>query len=110
MRTIAQLKTGNQMKTEGALQRYMKNQCSEFGILFHKVESRSARGFPDVFLAYDGRIVLVELKNPTGCGRLSKLQERCIGQLRSQGVIVLVVASKAEADAAVDLALLGLPC
>ena len=110
MGTKEKLKKGNQIEREGALQEYRKTQGSGFGILFHKVESRSARGFPDVFLAYDGRIVLVELKNPTGCGRLSKLQERCIGQLRSQGVIVLVVASKAEADAAVDLALLGLPC
>ena len=98
------------MKNESALHRYLKDFCDAQGITFHKLESRTARGFPDVFLAYDGRIVLVELKNPTGCGRLSKLQERCIGQLRSQGVIVLVVASKAEADAAVDLALLGLPC
>ena len=97
------------MKTEGALQRYMKNQCAKLGVLFHKVESKSARGFPDVFLVYDGRIVLVELKNPTGCGRLSKLQSRCIGQLRSQGVVVLVVASKEEADKALNL-VLGLPC
>ena len=51
----------------------------------------------------------MELKNPTGTGRLSKLQERCIGQLRSQGVVVLVVASKAEVDKAIDL-VLGVPC
>jgi len=97
------------MKTERGLQRYMKDQCGKLGILFHKVESKSARGFPDVFLAYDSRMVLVELKNPTGTGRLSKLQERCIGQLRSQGVVVLVVASKAEVDKAIDL-VLGVSC
>ena len=91
------------MKTERALQRYLKDQCTKLGVLFHKLESRTARGFPDVFMVYDGRVILVELKSPRGTGKLSKLQARCINNLRLQGLIVVVAASKAEVDKAIDL-------
>lgn len=50
-------------------------------------------GFPDVMLARYGRVVLVELKSPTGKGRVSKKQEREMARLKDAGVNVYVVDS-----------------
>ena len=81
------------MKTEKDLHRYLRTVARERGVLFHKLESKSARGFPDVMLAKGGKILFVELKSPSGTGRMSGLQKRCHVQMREAGLDVRVVDS-----------------
>ena len=95
------------MKTEKQLHNYLRGQCRAHGISFDKVESRSRRGFPDCFLAYKGRIRLVELKSPAGTGRLSALQKFVIKDLRAHGVWPSVADSKESVDDIIDLILQG---
>jgi hypothetical protein len=91
-----------QIKNELDLQNDLKRQCQLHGISFDKVESRSRRGFPDCFLVQDGRIMLVEVKTPTGKGRLSALQKVTIERLRHQGVNVKVLDSVDQVDAIIQ--------
>lgn len=86
------------MKTEKDLQNYLRKECIKRGVLYYKVQAVSQRGFPDCFLAYDGKTLLVELKSPAGTGRLSPLQITNINKLVKQKVWVEVVASVKEVD------------
>ena len=79
------------------MQDYLKKICKECGVFFTKLESKSARGFPDVMLAKNGKIVFVELKTPKKTGRLHGLQVKTIAQLTDAGVDVRVVDSKPTA-------------
>lgn len=80
------------MKTERDLQARLRTLCRLNGVSFDKVESRSRVGFPDCFLACRGRIILVELKSPSGRGRVSASQARVIASLRKSGVQVEVLS------------------
>ena len=51
-----------------------------------------------MLLAHKGQCVLVELKSPSGKGRLSKKQEREIGKLLKAGISVHVVDKIHEVD------------
>ena len=86
------------MITEAALQRYFKRQCKEHGIYWRKLTFEGRRGAPDTLIAIIGRAVFVELKSPTGKGKLSKLQEREIGHMRDAGLDVRVIQTKEEVD------------
>jgi len=58
-----------------------------------------------MFLARNGRIVLVELKSPTGRGRLSKKQGREIERLKNVRINVYVIDSyEGAADVIKNLA------
>jgi hypothetical protein len=67
-------------------------------IFCRKVQAVGHTGFPDLFLARMGRVALVELKSPTGKGRLSRKQEREIERLRGEGINVYVIDSKEGAE------------
>jgi hypothetical protein len=83
------------MTTEAKFQAYVCKKCSDYGILVYKFESPARRGVPDLLLVFPGgEIVFLELKNPAGTGRLSKLQLVEINRLRHQGATVYVVDSK----------------
>ena len=84
--------------SERNLQRYLIVSAELHDIFCRKVQAVGHVGFPDVFLARNGRIVLVELKSPTGKGRLSKKQEKEIERLRNEGINVYVIDSYAGAD------------
>jgi len=86
------------MQTEKNLHNYLKKQCALRGVSFDKVESRTRKGFPDVFLARGGRIVLVELKSPSGGGVVSDNQRNVIDDLSAHGVTCFVVSSAAVID------------
>ena len=74
-------------------------------IYCRKVVAVSRTGFPDIFLARHGRIVLVELKSPTGRGRLSKKQGREIERLKNVRINVYVIDSyEGAADVIKNLA------
>ncbi len=79
------------MASEKHLQNYLFKRADEHDIFCRKVSAEGHVGFPDAFLVCAGRIALVELKSPTGKGRLSKKQVREIERLREQGVNVYVV-------------------
>ena len=68
------------MKTEKDLFNYYKRQCSKKRVTCYKVQAEHVNGWPDLFLAYRGRVFLVELT------------------LRLQGVNVYVSDSKESAD------------
>lgn len=84
--------------TEGSLQRYFKSACTKEGILWRKIKFEGQRGCPDVMIAYGGRVVLVELKNPNKRGRLSALQARQIAKFKQVGIEVHVVDNKDQID------------
>ena len=84
--------------SEKDLQRYLIAHAESHDIFCRKVQAVGHVGFPDVFLARNGRIVLVELKSPSGKGRLSKKQEKEIERLRNEGINVYVIDSYAGVD------------
>jgi len=86
------------MTSERALQNYLIDLADAHEIFCRKVQALGHTGFPDLFLARNGRIVLVELKSPTGKGRLSKKQEKEIERLRNEDINVYVIDSYAGAD------------
>jgi len=84
--------------SERNLQRYLIISAELHDIFCRKVQAIGHVGFPDLFLARNGRIVLVELKSPSGKGRLSKKQEKEIERLRNEGINVYVIDSYAGVD------------
>ena len=79
------------MASERDLQNYLIRLADLYGVYCRKVTAVGHTGFPDIFLARRGRLALVELKSPTGKGRLSKKQEREIERLRNEQVTVYVI-------------------
>ena len=91
--------------SEKDLQRYLIAHAESHDIFCRKVQAIGHVGFPDIFLARHGRIVLVELKSPTGRGRLSKKQGREIERLKNVGINVYVIDSyEGAADVIKNLA------
>ena len=86
------------MKLEKDLHRHVMRQCKRAGVFCQKTESRSARGFPDLILAGGGRVVFIELKSPSGTGRLSPLQLRRHREMIAAGLDVRVVDDPGVAD------------
>jgi len=86
------------MTPEKSLQNYLFHVAHNHGILVRKMAAVGHTGFPDVLLAWNGRVVLVELKSPTGRGRLSKKQENEISRLKAAGINVYVVDNKEGVD------------
>ena len=84
--------------SEGALQAYFKRQAKQHGVLWRKIRFEGQRGCPDIFLAYGGKVVLVELKNPNKRGRLSELQRRQIKKLTDVGIAALVIDNRDDVD------------
>lgn len=86
------------MTSEKTLQMYLMRRARDHGIYARKVVAVGHTGFPDAFLVFAGRVVLVELKSPTGRGRLSPKQEREIARLGAHGVNVYIVNTKEGVD------------
>jgi len=79
------------MASESNLETYLVNQCKAHRIFIRKLQAVGRVGFPDRSLIYGGRVIFVELKPPTGKGRLSKMQEREIKKLRDVGAEVRII-------------------
>lgn len=90
------------MKTERDLQKYLSNRIRVLGGMCHKVESRSARGWPDLICIYNGRCIFVEVKSPSGTGVLSPLQKRCLEKLMVHKMEVALVDTVELADEVVE--------
>lgn len=84
--------------TEGTLQRYFKRQAKLAGILWRKIKFEGQRGCPDVLIAKGGKVVLVELKNPNGKGKLSEIQKRQIKKLADAGIEAHVIDTQKDID------------
>jgi len=95
------------LKTEAGLQRELLSKARARGMLAHKLESRSGRGWPDCVLIYKGQAVFVEVKSPRG-GRLSVHQKKMLKALDSHGAVAVVVGSVDEADRLIESLLLEL--
>ena len=87
---------------EGHLEKYLNNRYKDAGVFQRKIKCAGRRGFPDRFLAKNGRLILIELKHDGGTGVLSVLQEREIARLRAVGVDVRVIDNKREIDDAIE--------
>ena len=86
------------MESERALQGYLFRRAKKHGIYCRKMRAEGQTGFPDVLLAHDGIVMFVELKSPTGKGRLSARQKRELQRLRDAGLSAVVVYDTAGVD------------
>ena len=78
--------------SESKLQKKALRLCRKAGFLCYKVHAEAAVGFPDLMVFRpDGECFLIEVKNPDGGGRLSKMQTARINELLEQKVRVYVV-------------------
>ena len=84
--------------TEKHLQNYLFKLAEVHGIYCRKMAVAARRGFPDVMMINNSKVVFVELKSPTGRYKLSKLQIREIGRLDRAGVEAYVTNSKEGVD------------
>ena len=82
-------------KPENAVEQRLRHRVEALSGVCHKfVSTRS--GVPDRIVVLQGRTVFVETKAPNG--RLSKLQQVRIAELRRNGADVRVLSSKDEVD------------
>mgnify|MGYP003660832594 CR=1 FL=1 len=90
------------MKSEKDLQNYLQHECFINDLLFYKFASPSRRGVPDVLIICPERTVdktvFVELKSPTGRGKLHPLQQFELNKLHDAGVPAYVLYTKDEVD------------
>ena len=86
------------MKTEKDLHKYAKKVCKEHAVFFRKLKAEGVSGFPDLLLAKNGKVIFVELKSPSGTGKLRPLQIRTIDDMKGEGLNVRVVSQPHQID------------
>jgi len=75
---------------EKDLEKKIVNKAKKLGYLTYKFVSPSNRGVPDrIFISESGKLFFVEFKSKKG--KLSKLQEKKISELRAKKQSVFVV-------------------
>jgi hypothetical protein len=84
------------METEKSIERYLVKKVNELNGKIYKLESCQLNGLPDRMTLYKGQCIFVELKKPNG--KLSRLQEHRIKQIKEQGFKCLVINSKRKVD------------
>ena len=77
--------------TESQIQRQITAWLKAAGFLVWKISDRYRSGIPDLYALRNGDSYWFEVKRPGG--RVSKLQEHEIGQLRNHGGLAFVVRS-----------------
>ncbi len=91
------------MLTESGLQGYFIKKCRQRGLLAYKLVCVGRRGFPDVLVVDPaGGSHYIELKSPTGDGRLSVQQIKIHRELLEQNANVYIIDSKEKASAFVS--------
>ena len=86
------------MASERSLQDYLLRRAKANGIYARKLVAVGHTGFPDVLLAVHGHAIFVELKSPTGRGRLSRKQANEIERMAEAGLAVLLIDTKEKVD------------
>lgn len=95
------------LKSEASLHVYTRKLCKECGILFYKFSSPARRGVPDLILINKkGQVVFLELKSPTGRGKLSPLQQNEIKKLRLYNACVYVASTREKIDGIIQALLI----
>ena len=90
------------MRLERQLQEYIMKSFKAADILVYKFSSPGRVGVPDLVCIPKGQpAFFIEVKSPSGKGRLSQLQRAVIRRIEAQGCEVLVIGTKAEADAVI---------
>lgn len=89
------------MALERDIERRHRKIAMADGWLVEKIMLTGRRGFPDRFYAKNGRVVLIEFKQPGKV--LTKLQEMRHAELTAAGVEVYTVTSEAEANRALGI-------
>ena len=74
------------MKTEKALQDYTKKLARQNRCNYYKLQCVGQTGFPDVLITWQGWSVFIELKSPTGNGKLSPRQKLMLSTLTIQEI------------------------
>jgi hypothetical protein len=91
------------MSTERVLQAWIVKKLKESGCLVYKQGTESQAGLPDLLvIPLNAPAYMIEVKSPTGRGRLSKLQKHMAAVLRAQGMRVEVIGSKEEFYALIE--------
>ena len=85
--------------TESMIQRDIMKYLQLWGFKVFKLSDRFRAGIPDLYAARYGKSYWFEVKAPGG--RVSKIQEYELQQLRDAGLVAMVVRSVAEVAAAV---------
>jgi Holliday junction resolvase len=83
--------------TESLIQRDIVRCLRVRGFYVIKISDRFRSGIPDLYAARDGKSYWFEVKRPDG--RVSKLQEYEIEQLRAAGITAAVVRSVSDVEA-----------
>ena len=81
-----------QPRNERALQDWIVRYARQAGVLCVKTAAIARRGWPDLQLIYQGRIIFAEVKHPLGTGRVSKHQERIHRELLSHQMDIRIIA------------------
>lgn len=94
------------MKSEKDLQSYLRSECFKHDILYYKFASPSVRGVPDVIIVNPRhelcKVQFIELKSPSGKGKLHPLQLYEIKKLRDADVPVHIIDDKAGVDQLIE--------
>jgi len=90
------------MNLERHLHAYLKKHAKINKIDFYKLECVGRSGFPDVLLTYKGWTLFIELKSPSGTGRLSARQRLMLSGLIKADQETYVIHSKEEADQIIE--------
>ena len=82
---------------ERAIERHLVNAVKKLGGLCYKFTSPGTVGVPDrIIITAQGKVIFAELKTETG--KLSKIQEYVINQMRLRGADVRVLYGTAQVD------------
>ena len=82
---------------EKTIERRLINAVKKLGGLCYKFTSPGTVGVPDrIIITAQGRVIFAELKTETG--KLSKIQEYVINQMRLRGADVRVLYGTAQVD------------
>ena len=85
---------------ESSIEAGMRRKVLKRGGLFYKFVSPGNDGVPDRILVHQGRVVFVEMKQPSG--KLSRMQKFQIERLQRNGADVRVVYNSEQADALIE--------
>jgi Holliday junction resolvase len=83
---------------EGALQRSIVRRLKAEGMWCCKLASPARAGVPDLLVIDQGTTFFIEVKTPTGRGRLSRLQLETIETMRNHGAWVFVLNALDQLD------------
>lgn len=84
----------NKVQREAAIEKKSKEEAKKIGWASFKFVSPGHNGVPDQMFIKSGVVAFIEYK--TAVGRLSKLQEICINDLKNMGCLVFVARSPKE--------------